>query len=200
MIRPFQDIPDGVAAPLRVRGGFTLIELLVAVSVIAVLAAIAIPRIDLDAYKVNAAVRSTTTALTYAQRLSVSLQHDVRVAFDSANGRIRVHEDDDNDNVMDANERVTYTPLDNGVIFGLGPAPAFNFGPNTFNFLGTQAGLPMVVFRRDGSASESGGFYLNTVKSVALGTPLKARAGEIIRSSGRIIWFSYGSGAWLRGN
>ena len=182
------------------RGGFSLIELLVAMGVIAVLAAIAIPRIDLDGYKVSAAVRAVTTSLTYSQRLAVSLQHDVRVAFDSANGRIRVHEDEDNDNVMDPAERVTYTPLDNGVLFSRGAAPAFTFGANTFNIIGRQGGLPMLVFRRDGSASESGGFYLNAVRAVAAGNPSKARAGEIIRSSGRIIWYSYGSFAWVRGN
>jgi prepilin-type N-terminal cleavage/methylation domain-containing protein len=188
------------AAAHRARGGFSLIELLVAIGVVAVLAAIAIPRINVDGYKVNAAVRAVTSSLTYAQRLAVSLQHDVRVSFDGANRRLRVHEDLDNDNVMDPTERVTYTPLDNGVIFGLGPAPAFTFGGNTFNFNGTQAGLPMLVFRRDGSASENGGFYLNSVRAVAAADPTKTRAGEIIRSSGRIIWYSYGSGAWVRGN
>ncbi len=188
------------AGPQRGRGGFTLIELLVSITVIAIITAIAIPRIDIEAYKVSAAVRAVTSSLTYAQRLAVSLQHDVRVSFDSANSRLRVHEDTDNDNVMDPGERVTYTPLDTGVIFGRGPAPAFTFGAAGFNFNGRQGGLPMLVFRRDGSASENGGFYLNATKAVAQNTPLKARAGEIIRSSGRITWYSYGSGAWVRGN
>ncbi len=190
------------ACPARPAGrrGFTLIELLVVVAVIATLSAIAIPRIDLDAYKVNAAVRAVTSSLTYAQRLAVSLQHDVRVAFDSANSRLRVHEDLDNDNIMDPAERVTFTPLDNGVIFGLGPAPAFTVGANTFNFNGQQGGLPMLVFRRDGSVSENGGFYLNATRAVAQGNPSKTRAAEIIRSSGRITWYSYGSFAWVRGN
>ena len=187
-------------APLRGRGGFTLIELLVSIGVIAVLAAIAVPRIDLDGYKVNAAVRAVTSSLTYSQRLAVSLQHDVRVSFDSANSRLRVHEDLDNDNVMDPGERVTYTPLDNGVVFGRGATPAHAIGANAFSFVGRQTGLPMLVFRRDGSASENGGFYLNAKKAISQGNLSKTRAGEIVRSSGRITWYSYGSFAWVRGN
>jgi prepilin-type N-terminal cleavage/methylation domain-containing protein len=185
---------------MKNRRGVTLIEVLVAIAMVAILAAIALPRLDIEGYKVSSAVREVTTTLTYAQRLAVSLQHDVRVSFDSSNNRLRVHEDTDNDGVMDNTERVTFTPLDNAVQFGRGATPAFTFGANTFNFNGLQAGLPMIVFRRDGSASENGGFYLNARKAVASGIQLKTRAGQIIRSSGRITWFSYGSGSWQRGN
>lgn len=182
------------------RRGFTLIELLVSISVIAIIVAIALPRIDIDIYKINSAVREVTTSLTYAQRLAVSLQHDVRVSFDSTNNRIRVHEDTDNDGIMDNTERVTYTTLDGAVQFGRGLTPPFTFGGNTFAFNGVQTGLPMIAFRRDGSASENAGFYLNAKKALAAGQTGKARAGQIIRSSGRITWYSYSSGAWTRGN
>ncbi|MGE0352776.1 MAG: Tfp pilus assembly protein FimT/FimU [Gemmatimonadales bacterium] len=182
------------------RAGFTLIEVLVAIAMVAVLAAIAIPRIDVDGYKVQSAVRAVTTTLTYSQRLAVTLQHDVWVAFDSTNSRLRIHEDVNNNGTIDPGERVTYTPLDTGVIFGRGAAPAYTIGAQAFNFTRTQNGMPAVIFRRDGSASENGGFYLNTKKAVGLGQTHRARAGEIIRSSGRITWYSYSSGAWVRGD
>ena len=182
------------------RGGFTLIEILVVIVVLAILSAIAIPRIDVDKYKVQAGVRAITSTLAYSQRLAVSLQQDVRVAFDSANSRLRIHEDDDNDGVMDPGERVTYTTLDNGVIFGRGITPAHAIGANAFNFTRTQGGLPVVIFRRDGSASEAGGFYLNTVRAVAAGSSNKTRAAEIVRASGRVVWYTYGTGACTRGD
>jgi prepilin-type N-terminal cleavage/methylation domain-containing protein len=92
---------------MKNRRGVTLIEVLVAIAMVAILAAIALPRLDIEGYKVSSAVREVTTTLTYAQRLAVSLQHDVRVSFDSSNNRLRVHEDTDNDGVMDNTERVT---------------------------------------------------------------------------------------------
>ena len=201
------------AVPLAVRSvrprpavfGFTLIELLVAIGIIGIVVAIAAPKINLDGYRVNAAVRGVTAALSYAQRLAISLQHDVRVSFDAANNRIRVHEDSDNDGVMDPNERVTYTNLEEGVVFGIGGvAPVTytngNSGSATFNFSQQQAALPVVVFRRDGSASETGGFYINSVKGLALGTNDWVRAAEVIRSTGRVVWYTYTTGAWTRGS
>ena len=77
---------------LRSRQGFTLIEILTALVIMAIIAALAIPRLNLDGYKVSSAVRGVTAGLTYAQRLAVSLQSDVRVSFDSTRRRLRVHE------------------------------------------------------------------------------------------------------------
>ena len=186
-------------------GGFTLVEILLAVVIMAIVTALAIPRLNLDGYKVSSAVRGVTAALSYSQRLAVSLQHDVRVSFDSAGNRLRVHEDLDNDGVIDASERVTHTNLGEGVIFAKGTASTITYsdgtgGGVTFNFTRTCGGLPCIIFRRDGSASENGGFYLNTVKSVAEGRTDHVRAGELIRSSGRVIWYSYATGTWTRGN
>ncbi len=187
------------------QSGMTLVELLLVVIIMSIITGMAIPRLNIEGYKVSSAVRGVTASLSYAQRLAVSLQHDVRVSFDAANRRLRMHEDANNDGVMDINERVTYTNLEDGVTFGRGGAPAITYtdgvsGPLTFNFTQTQAGLPLVVFRRDGTVSESGGFYLNTIKSIAQGTTNSVRAGEMIRSSGRVIWYSYATTSWVRGN
>jgi len=89
---------------LRSRQGFTLIEILTALVIMAIIAALAIPRLNLDGYKVSSAVRGVSAGLTYAQRLAVSLQSDVRVSFDSTQRRLRVHEDVDNDGVIDPGE------------------------------------------------------------------------------------------------
>jgi len=192
-------------APSPATRGVTLVEVLIVIVMMGIILTMAIPRLNLEGYKVSSAVRGVTASLSYAQRLAVSLQHDIRVAFDAPNRRLRVHEDTNNDGVIDPNERVTYTNLEEGVTFGRGTAPAITYtngvaGPNTFNFTQTQGGLPVVTFRRDGTVSESGGFYLNTIKSLAQNNTGSVRAGEMIRSSGRVIWYSYATSAWVRGN
>lgn len=200
--------PPARTAPRPTWGGargVTLVEVLIVIVMMGIIMAMGIPRLNLEGYKVSSAVRGVTASLSYAQRLAVSLQHDIRVSFDAPNRRLRVHEDTNNDGVLDPTERVTYTNLEEGVTFGRGTAPAITYtsgvpGPLAFNFTQTQAGLPMVAFRRDGTVSESGGFYLNTIKSLAQGSTGSVRAGEMIRSSGRVIWYSYATAAWVRGN
>lgn len=200
------DLPGtGLAAASGRRRGFTLIEVLIVIVIMGLVATFAIPRFNFEGYRVNSAVRAVTASLAYAQRLAISLQSDVRVSFDLANRRLRVHEDTNNDGVIGGGERVTYTNLGEGVTFGIGGAPAVTYtngvaGTQTFNILGTQGGLPMIVFRRDGTASETCGFYLNSIRALAAGSTAQVRAGEIIRSSGRIIWYSYATGTWTRGN
>jgi prepilin-type N-terminal cleavage/methylation domain-containing protein len=191
--------------PAPVRAGITLIEIMIVIVVIGLVAAVAMPRFNLEGYKVTAAARGITAALSYAQRLAVTLQHNVVVAFDSAGSQIRVHEDDNNNGVIDPGERVTSTPLENGVVFGRGSAAPLTYttgasGTQTFNFTLSQGGLPAITFRRDGSASENGGFYLDTRKGLSINNTNWVRAGEVIRSTGRVIWYNYATGAWVQGN
>jgi len=182
------------------RRGFTLVEALTVIVVVGIISAIAIPRINIDAYTVNGSVRGVTSVLSYAQRLAISLQHNVIVAFDVPNNRLRSHEDSDNDGVIDVGERVAFTPLSEGVVFGRGTANAFTIGPNSVNFTRTQDAMPAVLFRRDGSASESGGFYIIPSRSIAKGSAHEARACDIVRATGRVTWSRYLNGVWTRGD
>lgn len=193
-----------VAAPCRRpidHAGFSLIELLIVIVIIGLVTAISIPRIDVDAYRITGTVRSLNSSLMYAERLAITLQHDVRVSIDVLNNRMRIHEDNNNDGNMDAGERITYVNLGENVTFGVGGALPLPFGAATVNL--TQAstdGLPMIVFRRDGTASENGGFYIIPIRSLALGLWKNVRAGEVVRSTGRILWYSYSTNTWQRGN
>jgi hypothetical protein len=60
--------------------------------------------------------------------------------------------------------------------------------------------MPEVIFRRDGSASENGGFYITTTTAVnANGSrPQDARSIELIQSTGRIEWYQYNGSTWIK--
>ena len=198
----------GVPGPTLVGGsrrGFTLLELVLVVVTMGIVLTLALPRINVEGYKLNAAVRGITASLSYAQRLSVSLQHNVVVAFDSADNRIRIHEDNNNNGLIDAGERLSSLPLEDGVVFGRGSAAPLTYttggtGTQTFNFAGLQGAYPAITFRRDGSASENGGFYITTRRALAVNNPAWVRAAEVIRSSGRVIWYSDATGSWVQEN
>jgi hypothetical protein len=68
-------------------------------------------------------------------------------------------------------------------------------GGNPINFTKQVGGMPAVVFHRDGSASEFGGFYL----TFATGNRAKdTRAVEIERATGRAVWYRYSPPSWRR--
>jgi prepilin-type N-terminal cleavage/methylation domain-containing protein len=180
--------------------GFTLIEALTVIVIVGILAGMALPRAGLASYKANSGAQVVASTLTYAQRQAISRQADTRVAFDVANNELRIHEDSTNDNVINFNERVTATPLPEGITFGRGVAPARAMGAAAINFTKTQGLLPIVIFRRDGSASENGGVYLTTVDGLSVGRAADVRAVEVSRATGRASWFTYATGTWKEGH
>lgn len=181
------------------RSGFSLVELMMVIVIVGMLTGIALPHSGLASYQASSGARVVATTLSHAQRLAVSQQSDVRVGFDLANNQIRIHEDRNNDNVIDANERVVFTPLPEGVSFGRGPALARPIGDETVTFTRTQDGLAVVVFHRDGTTSENGGIYLSTVSGLSLGRTADVRAVEVARATGRASWFSFATGTWKAG-
>ncbi|MGH7500064.1 MAG: pilus assembly FimT family protein [Gemmatimonadales bacterium] len=190
------------AGPIQRVRGFTLIEVLLVVAIIGILAAVALPRIDLYRIQANSAVQIMGTTMVAAQREAVTKQHDIILTFDAPNRRMRMIWDANSNSVVDAGERARNIPLDTRITFGLGGAPARPFGATAINFSKTINGLPALIFHRNGSASGIGGFYLTSTRAVLDGTAKwsgDTRAVEIVRATGRTEWFRYNGSAWTRG-
>lgn len=175
------------------RRGFSLTEMLIVIVMLSVLAALAFPRLDFMRYRVNADVRNVMMTLAYAQRLAVSLQHNVQVTIDPVNRQIRTLEDKNDDGTYSSDERIRGFSLSDGVVFDQNGAPDLP-APAATNV------LTAVTFWRDGSANTSGAIFLNTTRGVARGTNEDARGLDIVRSTGRATWYTYTGGSWRRGS
>lgn len=169
--------------------------------VIGVMSVVVVPNIEILKYRMDGSIRGFATALVMAQRAAVNRQHDVVVSFDTSQRRIRIHEDGNNNGVVDADERVRYVTLEDGVRFGLGSAPSLSGGGSgAVNFPEAQDGLPAVRFHRSGSASAQGSFYLTSDRATGSSAYAKdTRAVQVERSTGRASWYSYDDSGWEQG-
>lgn len=184
---------------LHSERGISMAELLMVVVVAGLMVAMVATKIDISHFRVDASMRTIGTTIMSAQREAVATQVDVIVRFDSAGRKISIHWDTDGDHVIDAGEKLRTVGLDEGVQFGRPSgvaARAFGSGGINFSQIG---GTPALVFHRNGSANESGGFYLTSTKAATTGTNLSdTRSIELERATGRAEWFRY-QGAWRRG-
>lgn len=166
--------------------------MMIVIILIGLLAGIAASRLDWGRYRAEAVARGALASISTAQRTAVSLQTDVRLIPVGTN-RLQIHEDANNNGSIDGSERVTYLVLDHGYQFGQGsiaavPAPAD----------ATDLSAMTVIFRRDGSASRGGTYYIS---SPAYDPDCKyCRGIALTRATGRAVSYSRATGAWVRGN
>jgi len=189
----------GAVRPEAGREGFSIPELVVVLLIVAVLSVILVPQIEIVKFKMDGATRGTVAALVASQRQAVVRQHDVIVAIDTVHRRLRIHQDRDNDGQVDTGEPIRQVPYDDGVVFGLGGAPAL-FEAGSVGFTETQDGMPIIRFIRSGSAGEEGYLYLTSSRSVDTGQyPKDARAIQVDRATGRVTWYYYDPDEWEKG-
>jgi prepilin-type N-terminal cleavage/methylation domain-containing protein len=181
--------------------GFTLVELLVVMMLLGIMIGIVVPLMRPERFQLDAALVVVASTLTAQQRNSVMRQHNVVLALDSANSRIRVHYDLDNDGTIDTGEPTSVIELDEGVVFGRGGTPARPWGSAMTSMTQTQNSMPALTFRRNGSASEQTIIYLTSQRaSVTAGSAYRedARAIEVERATARVRCYSYNSGTWVQ--
>ncbi len=181
--------------PSEDREGFTLVELLYVMIIMAVLAGIAAPLLDVPRFRLNSAVVETATELMAAQRSAVLRGHDVVVAVDEAARRLRIHLDANNDGEIQDTEQWGVMELGDGVTFSLSEAPKLWGAESAVTFTQTQGTLKAVTFHRNGSASQRGILYLNAMGGGASAD--HQRAVEVIRSTAKIKCWSYSTGSWM---
>jgi hypothetical protein len=122
----------------------------------------------------------------------------VIVSFDLTGNRLRLVQDLNNNNALDAGELVQYRPLEEGARFIIPTWAGVNGTIPTTAVTGsgltTVSSLTSVIFRRDGSASTDLEVYVTTRDAVKV----EYRAVTLVSSTGRTEMYKWNGTTWLR--
>jgi type II secretion system protein H len=181
--------------PKSVRAGFTLIELLIVVTIVGIMAALAMPRLRAAQFNADTAMHTVQSALQQAQRFAIVRQTDVMVSFDTAGRRIRIVYDLNNNHEYDSGETVFWKSLDDGNRFVTPPAgvqmtaSASVVGSN----IASRDNYPTVYYHRDGAVSSELELYLSSYRN----TTTDMRAIHVRQATGRVQFYRYDGSTWI---
>ncbi len=182
----------------RTRRGFTIIELAVVLIMVGIISGMAMPRLNYQRYRADAAARVTRAVLQTSQRAAIMRQTNMLIVFWVAGRRMFIIEDANNSYSHDPGERIRVRPLEEGATFVLptaavpgAPSPTSPVtGPN----LSTVWGLPAVAFLRDGASSSDVNVYVCSARC----PPENQRALILTQASGRTESWRHNGSTWRR--
>jgi len=184
----------------RRTAGFTLIEILLVLAVVGILVSVAMPRINLDRFRIDSGVHTVASAIAASRSQAILQQHDMVLIFDEANREFRVLTDANNNGVADSGESLRTVDLEDGVTYGRGGAKKLTSDDGNVTFELKIGGLPALRFHRNGSASEEGVIYITSMRAAQGSSfPEDTRALKIERSTGRVTCYTYRTLSWEEG-
>lgn len=176
------------------RSGFTLIEIMIVVSLMAIVGAMALPRLRISSFRADAGMRALQATLQQAQRSAIVRQTDVMVSFDTAGKRVRVVVDANGNRSYDVGEEIRWHPLEDGVRFGTPPSGVQTAGgaPVVGNAIVVRDNYPTVFYHRDGALSSEVELFIRSARSDVR----DFRALHVRQSTGRVQIYQYSGSAW----
>ncbi len=188
----------GVTITPNRAAGFSLVEMLIVLTLLSIVALIALPRVNFTQFEMDAAARAVRMTLQSAQREAITRQFNMVVSFDVAQGKVRVLEDNNDNGSVDNGERVTWLTLEDGAHFATPPAGVNGAAstPVIGSNVQSLSGLPSIIFRRDGASSTDLEVYLTSRRAISA----DYRGITVVQSTGRTDWFKYIGAAWKSGN
>ena len=180
--------------------GFTMIELLLVISIVGLMAALALPKVRLDNGQVDTAARTISMSLMAAQRESVARGHPVLVVFDTAAHTIRSVWDANGNEAADVGEHTKPVVLPERVMLGR-PSDVAALGSATASVpvMKSSARGPYLIMQRNGALDRAVTIYLTTIMSMSGGPDREVRALVLSRATGRADVYIWTGTQWRRG-
>lgn len=190
-----------------VRAGFTMIEMAIIAGVVAIIAAVAIPNINFQRYRMDAAMRNIQNQLIGAQYTAVQRNVPVILTFFYCQAQFRIVIDLNSSGTWNSNEPRNWRTLSDGSQFTIPPttidgaAPYYATGPGlTYLNASGQAitcrTSPTMTFYPNGSTSGDVVVYIGSGKSTDLAS---FRAVQIFGSTSKLyLWRMTSDGTWKK--
>mgnify|MGYP002631184136 CR=1 FL=1 len=150
------------------RLGFTIIEVAMVLGIAAIFAAMALPAIDFNRFRMDANARYVQNQLLGAQARAVQRNTQVLVEIFYDRGQFRIVDDTSASGAWESGESRIYGTLSNGMQFVIPPSTIDSVTPNYATGAGITIGAgsrPILIFYPNGSSSGDAVIYLGSPKA-----------------------------------